>query len=401
MRTATNLSRARRWLASAMAAIALVLSLLAMVLYGLDTSGVHLGTNRVAGLALGLTYPLVGWLIASRRSDHPIGWIFLVVGLSQGLSSFVGAYATYGLVTAPGSLPMADVAAWVSTVAWSPGFFGLILLVLVFPDGHLPSPGWRPILWLLAIGGLCLVPLAIAEWPHRGAVLLGDSVFDLSRDPLLDALNTVQIVGYGIILVAAILAVGSVLVRVRRAQGVERQQLRWFASAAVAEVAILAITAVLRLPTPFDALVSLVVLPLVPIATAVAILRYRLYDLDRLVSRTVTYGLVTGLLAGAYVVSTLLLSGPFGELTGGGTVAVAVSTLVAAALFQPVRSRVQRLVDRRFDRGRYDADGISAAFGGRLRDQVDLPAVTADLDATVRRALAPGGAVVWLRGAER
>lgn len=400
-RSIMSRSRGQWLLAASMALAALILTSLATFVLLVIIAGpttVDLGRNGMAGLVLGFTYPIIGWLVASRRPDHPIGWILLVVGLSQGLNAYVGAYATYGLIAVPGSLPLADVASWVSTLAWSPGFLGLILLVLVFPDGRLPTPRWRPVVWLLAVGMLALAPLSIADWPYRGSGLLEGAGPDLSLDPFLSAADTLQNAGFVLVMVAAVAALASVLVRYRRSRGTERQQVRWFAWAAAGEVGALILISILQLPTPAAALVSILALPLVPIAVGVAILRYRLYEIDRIISRTIGYGLVTGVLVAAYAALTLLLSGPFGAITGGGPLAVALSTLAVAALFQPLRRRIQRVVDRRFDRARYDGERTSAAFGGRLRDEVDLSTVTADLDATVRRVLAPDDVTVWLRG---
>jgi hypothetical protein len=357
-----------------------------------------LGVNGVGGLVLGLTYPIVGWLIASRRPENPIGWIFLVVGLSQSADALSGEYSWYGLMTDPGSLPLSDVASWVAVWAWVPGFTLLFLLVLLFPDGRLPSRRWRPVVWVAAAGSvLALVPWAAASWAYRGVAIL--TATDLPADDAVAMANTVQGVGVVLILLVGLAAVLSIVVRFRRSTGIERQQLKWFTSAAVMELAFFVVALWITIPPPFDALLVIIVVPLVPLATAIAILRYRLYDLDRLVSRTIAYAAVTGGLIVVYLAVNLGLTAVLQSYTSGNSVAVAASTLVVAALFAPLRRRIQHLVDRRFDRARYDAERTTAAFSERLRNEVDLAAVAADLSATVQAAIAPMSVDLWLREA--
>jgi len=189
------------------------------------------------------------------------------------------------------------------------------------------------------------------------------------------------------------------VVRYRRARGAERQQVKWFAFAGFVEIPLVIATAWFAIPAPFDMLAAIVIIPLVPVATAIAILRYRLYEIDRLVSRTIAYAAVTGGLIVVYLVVNLGLTTAFSSITSGDSVAVAASTLVVAALFTPLRRRVQRVVDRWFDRARYDAERTTAAFSERLRNEVDLPSLVAELDTTVRGAISPSRVDVWLRSA--
>jgi len=392
----------RRHLPAALMTICLAADLGALALIGLmagSSDAVPLDVFTVGGVVTGAAYAIVGWLIASRRPDNSIGWIFLVIALSQAGGVFASAYSLYGLRVAPGSLPLADLLSWVAVWAWAPGFTLLVTLsVLLFPDGAPPSPRWRPVIWGSFVAmGLLLIPVAVTTWTHRGADLLG-SVDSLSGGGLEVALS-LQTIGIALIPFLALASIAGMVVRYRRGGSIERQQLKWFTYAAVPEIAFIVSTGFITYPPLVALIAPLVIVPLLPAAAAIAILRYRLYEIDRLVSRTIAYGAVTGLLVLTYAALILLLEGPLSGVTGGDTLSVALSTLAVAALFTPIRRRVQRVVDRRFDRARYDAERTTAAFSERLRDEVDLVTVTADLDGTVRRAMAPTSTSVWLRGA--
>jgi hypothetical protein len=192
----------------------------------------------------------------------------------------------------------------------------------------------------------------------------------------------------------ALVAVAGVFIRLRRSTGLERQQIRWYGIAMI----IAALTTIIAGVLELDLIVPLMIaVSVIPVGIGIAMLRYRLYELDRLVSRTIAYAVVTGLLVATYAGLILLLEGPLGSAAGGETIPVALSTLVVATLFSPVRRRVQRVVDRRFDRARYDAEGMTTAFSERLRNEMDLGAVSDDLDRTVRSAMAPTAMHVWLR----
>jgi len=355
----------------------------------------------VGGLVLGATYGIVGWVIASRRPDNSIGWVFLAIGLSQAIDTFVSYYSTYGLVVVPGSLPFAAELSWVAVWAWAPGFTLLATLsVLLFPDGRLPSPRWRPVRWAsLAIMALLCAPVAIALWPYRGEALIFTG--EPSLGGAVGVAFGIQFTGLLALPFAALASIAGMIVRLRRSGPSERQQLKWFTYAAVLEITFLVSLGFLTIPPLLGAIAAVLIAPLLPVAAAIAILRYRLYEIDRIVSRTIAYGLVTGLLIAAYAGLILLLQGPLDQITGGDTIAVAVSTLAVAALFQPIRRRVQRVVDRRFDRGRYDADRTASAFADRLRDEMDLANLSRDLDTTIRDAIAPRSLGIWLRASRR
>ena len=337
----------------------------------------------------------VGAVVASRRPRHPVGWLLLATGLTILGDLGVNAYVRYGLVVRPGSLPGARYLAGVS--------FGIFLVwislagfvLLLTPTGSLPSPRWRwwariaaagPVLELLsaAIDPQPLYP----EHPEVGNPL----AFSTLR-PLQVA---VGVASGAIILVSLVVAAVSLVLRYRRAQGTERLQLRWLALAAglAAGLLIAAVVAGLTgregvVPAGLGAMVALL-----PLATGAAILRYRLYDLDRIVSRTLAYGLLTVLLGLGYAAVVLGLGGLLGQ---DSSLVVAAATLAVAAAFQPARRRVQRLVDRRFNRRRHDAARTIDAFSGRLREQVDLDTLTADLLAVTERTVEPTTVSLWLR----
>jgi hypothetical protein len=381
----------------AVVAIALVGTIALMAATVVAGGQLTLDAFTVGGIVLGATYGFVGWVIASRRPENAIGWVFLVVGMSQAIDPFASAYSSYGLAIAPGSLPFADVMAWVALWVWAPGFTFLVTLaVLLFPDGQPPSPRWRPLVWAsFAVMGLLAIPMAIATWPLRGPALLGPT--DSLTGTAVEIARGLQFVGIIAIPFVAGASIAGMVARFRRAGEIEREQLKWFTFAAIPEVGFIVASAFLTMP-PFTAIL---IAPLLPAAATIAILRYHLFEIDRIVSRTIAYGLVTGLLVVAYAASILLIQGPLEEVTGADTIAVALSTLVVAALFQPLRVRVQRIVDGRFDRARYDAERTTTEFSERLRDQVDLPTVAEELDRTVRHAISPASVGLWLRGSGR
>jgi hypothetical protein len=287
---------------------------------------------------------------------------------------------------------------WLTLLTWPPGFALLILLPLFFPDGRLPSRRWRPIVWIAGVAlGVMVLPEAIAYWPYRGPLLVLSGISTPASDTAPATASLLQGIGLILCLVVAAASVASVVIRFRRSVGAEHQQIKWFASGAAVEIAAIFAVSSVALPRPFDALAAIVVAPLIPIAVGIAILRYRLYDIDRIVSRTVSYGAVTGILALVFLGTILVTQTVLASFFRGGSVAVALSTLVVALLFQPLRRRVQVVVDRRFNRSRYDAERTVAAFAGRLRDEVELDPLRADLLETVAGTFAPNGLAVWLR----
>src|SRR5215204_6469162 len=351
-------------------------------------------------LTLTVSFSVVGALIASHRPENPIGWIFLAEGFCYGLLSAGDQYAIYALLTNPGALPLGAEASWLGQWIWAPGFgLSLVFLPLLFPDGHPPSHRWRPVGWLGALSiGLTVVSSMILLWPERGqALVTGDESPSYVLQVLID------FIAVPILFVAGLGAVISLLVRFRRARGDERQQIKWFASAAALTLVWLLVfgQASLRgLPEVIVALSALLVIPSIPIATGIAILRYRLYDIDVLINRTLVYGSLTVILALVYFGGVATTRAIFGALTGQEQqtqLAVVVSTLVIAALFMPLRRRIQSFIDRRFYRRKYDARKTLEAFSAKLRNETDLDALSEDLVGVVRETMQPAHVSLWLR----
>jgi hypothetical protein len=342
-----------------------------------------------------LSAATVGAVLASRRPRHPVGWLLLGFALSLTASGVISSYVTYGLLARPGALPAVPLVARYYPATGVATLALLSLVLLLTPTGSLPSARWRWWAWITAATPVALV-LVVPLVPGRL-----DPQPLLASSPFSDrALGGVLLVATRVALVvttlAVVVAAGSLVVRFRRAQGMERQQLRWVALAATLMLlAVPVVLASVALGVPVLAewapAVWLVVLP---VAVGAAVLRYRLYDLDRIVSRTLAYGLLTLLLGGGYAVVVLGL----GQLLGRESpLVVAAATLAVAALFQPARRRIQAVVDRRFNRRRHDTTRIIEGFGTRLRHQVDLDTLTTDLLEVVDQTMQPTQASFWLR----
>ena len=335
----------------------------------------------------------VGAVLASRRPAHPVGWLLLTLGASVVAAGVAAGYAKYGLLVRPGALPGAAYAAvyqGVDVVIWAAC---LAFVLLLTPTGSLPSPRWR--WWAkVAVAAPLVAVVSSATLPFERPYQLVAN--PLAVPALTDPLRAVAGLALVVTGLAILVAAWSLLVRFRRAGGVERQQLRWVAlAAALTVLAALGIVAAAAtgMVAASDWLLG-VCLALLPVAIGAAILRYRLYDLDRIVSRTVAYGLLTVLLGGGYAVVVLGL----GQLLGRrSSLVVAGATLAVAAAFQPARRRIQQAVDRRFNRRRHDAARTIAAFSTRLREQVDLDTLTAELLAVVYQTMEPTRASLWLR----
>jgi hypothetical protein len=361
----------------------------------------------VAIATLTVAFSVVGALVASHRPGNPIGWIFCAAALFQGLNVFGWEYATYALLTEPGSLPLGAEMAWLAQWDWAPGL-GLVLvfLPLLFPDGRPPSRRWRWVAWLGAASiGLIVVPQMLLLWPERGAALVRpEAPAEEGTSHLLFVI--VVYAGFPLMLLAGLGAVASLFVRLRRARGDERQQIKWFASAAALT---LVFTFVFEQATGAEggllrvilATLTVLIIPSIPVATGIAILRYRLYDIDIFINRTLVYGTLTVALALVYFGGVVSLQYAFRALTGEGSQLVVVaSTLVIAALFSPLRRRIQAFVDRRFYRKKYDAARVLEAFSARLRDETNLDRLNGDLVAVVRETVQPGHVSLWLRELE-
>jgi hypothetical protein len=350
------------------------------------------GEGLVLTLAFG-SFLVVGCLLVARRPDNRIGWIFTAVGLLTTTAILAEGYVIYAYVTHPGPLPGRLLAAWVFTWIWQPMIIlAVVFPLLLFPTGRSLSPRWRPVTWL-ALG------LTLA-WTVLGALNPSLEVYNgtipnpigvTSAHPNAGLFSTIVNGLTTLVLGAAIV---SLAMRFWRSRGVERQQLKWFAYAGV--LVVLAALSTWVLPSlgnlPWVTVVAL------PVAVGIAILRYRLYDIDRLINRTLVYGLLTALLAGLYAVVVLVLGQVFGGIRGEPpSWVVAGATLAVAALFQPARRRIQQVVDRRFNRRKYNTAQTIEAFSARLRDQIDLDTLSAELLATVDQTMQPTTASLWLR----
>ena len=366
-----------------------------------------------AFLLLFLTFPSVGLLIAIRRPGNVIGWILLLMGLSFVASNFAYDYASTSLASGFRS-PVVLLVAWFNEQTFSIIAVGLTIVFLTFPTGRLSSGSVR-------LPGLLCASASLAGWALvavRPGPLGGFSHFEDVNNPLgAPGIVGELVSGMGVVpgtalLGALILSLGLLVVRFRTARGDERQQLKWLALAG--GVGLVPVTGTV-LPNFLGVaegtlLYSIseisyfglfIALPLGPLAIGLAILRYRLYAVDRIISNAIGYGVVSLVLFGVFAAVNLTLVSNISPLVNNSEIAVAASTLLVAALFNPVRVRVQRVVDRRFHRARYDAEQTVAGFASRLRDEVDLPTLAGELDATVRRAIAPSSVGLWLRGGGR
>jgi hypothetical protein len=354
---------------------------------------------EVLFFALPVPFVAVGALIAARRPRHRIGWLLLVGALAISTAQLSWGYVAYRL-DAGALLPGAAVVGWVGNwIPW-PALAAFALLLLLFPDGRLPSPRWRPVAW--AMVGWCVVTMAfLSVFPAVISTPELDNPFGLSGDAgatmrRLQASPVIPLISIPLFVASA----AAPLVRFRRARGEQRQQLKWFAYAAGLLVVLLILPSSLL---PGWAKAATGILPAVAVwgiaaAIGIAVLRYRLYAIDRIVNRTLVYGLLTAVLASIYAALVLVL----GQLFGGigdqpPTWVVAAATLAVAALFQPARRRIQHVVDRRFNRRRYDAARTMEAFSARLRDEVDLDTLSAELLAVVDQTMQPTTASLWLR----
>jgi hypothetical protein len=377
----------------------LVLLVFTLILEGLNGRLGEFGGQEYGAATIALTFTGVGALIASRQPGNAVGWIFVVVGVLQAMNLFGDAYSELAVVTEPGSLPGGYVMAWLTEWNWAPSIALLTtFLLLLFPDGRLISRRWRWVAWPTGAAIAVLVTFAaVALWPQRREIALG---LQPDEGDVPWGLVPVLVVAAVVLFVGVLASATSLMVRLRRSRGVERQQLKWFTFAG-ALAAAAGLTLFLPTESAWTGVLFFVAALSVPVAAALAILRYRLYDVDVVVNRTLVYGSVTALLAGSYLGLVLLLQVASSPVTEENSLAVALSTLAVAALFRPARNRVQALVDRRFFRQKYDAQQTLEGFAARLRDEIDLDALRAELTGVVAETMQPAHVSLWLKEAGR
>jgi hypothetical protein len=331
---------------------------------------------------------VIGAVVASRQPRNPVGWILCVTPLSLGLL-VLGVHVFWSFELA-GQEDAAELAAWFSSWVWTPAIFGsFVLFPLLFPTGAPPTARWRPVAWAGVVGcaamlaGFAFTPGEFEDLPAVNPVGLGD--------PLGTAAEVAKGLGFVLLVVGTLAAIASIVVRFRRSRGIERQQLKWVTAGA-------ALLPLSQIPSGDMGYAGLLLGALVIAgAVAIAMLRYRLYDVDVVINRAVVYGALTATLALAYLGSVVLLQLVLRPLTKESNLAIAGSTLAVAALFRPARARIQEVVDRRFYRRKYDAQRTLEAFSSRLRDQVDLGALNSELSAVVKETLQPAHVSLWLR----
>src|SRR5829696_6076875 len=347
---------------------------------------------------LALAFSVVGAIIASRQPRNAIGWIFCSVGVTIGFSSFAGDYAEFWLASGFGRGVLGETAAWFSSWSWSIlVYLPTSFLLLLFPDGRLPSPRWRPVAWCAVLGpigflaGYTLEPGPLEDFPQIMNPYGVDSLI----------LEAVAVAGAILASASMVACAVSLIVRMRRAGRAERQQIKWLAYGGALAVGAVFVGGVIS--TWFeDVGISLIIIGLlgVPIFTGVAIARYRLYEIDIVINRTLVYGALTAALVAVYFGGVATLQALLRALTGQEQqpqLAIVVSTLAIAALFDPLRRRIQSFIDRRFYRSKYNARETLEAFSAKLRDETDLQALNNELVSVVRETMEPSHVSLWLR----
>ena len=400
------------WTVFALICVFYVAGLIVSLPAGDRSSDTDWGMNgAVAGLAFVLStflFAVVGVLVAARNPGNPVGWILLAIGATWGLDLVCSSYATYGLELHRGSHDLAVVTASIDSMLWVPGI-GLtgVFLLLLFPDGHLLTPRWRWLAWSSA-AGLTVASLGILCDPG----LMSDSSFPNTVNPLgIDALGTVTQVLRSVVIMAPIAILGaalSLILRFRRSRGTERLQMKWLAAAAAAVAGIFAVAMVFAaiLPSGADTpewlqllqTVALISFGLIPVSIGFAVFQYRLYDIDLIIRRTLTYSCLAAVLIGIYLAGVVGLSSVLRAATGrSDALAVTLSTLLVVVVSRPLQSRIKATIDRRFARLAYDPARTLDEFSDQVRRKVDLDVLGAELVGTVSATVRPAHVTLWLR----
>ena len=395
-------ARAASWLAWSLVAVSLLITILGLLLIFLGWSTpLPEGWTPWHGqaiLALGISgAPILGGLIASRRPENPYGWLWLGFGMGFALLLLAQVYAAYSLEVQPGSLPSPRTIGNVGAgVGWMVSTALFPFLLLLFPTGRLPSRRWRIVVWAIVAAGVTAL-VAAPFMPVEDNFIPGANPLGVGGTPG-GVFTFLGFAGVIVILVAIVLSALSLVLRYRRAGGVERQQLKWIAYAAALLVGQWISSFIYEPPGAWDTLTEMMPIVGLYVAVGIAILRYHLYDIDVIINRTLVYGALTATLALVYVGSVVSLQALLRVLTGQeSTLAVVASTLAIAALFNPLRRRVQGFVDRRFYRRKYDAAKTLAAFSARLREETDLDVLSNDFVGVASRTVQPEYVSLWLR----
>lgn len=381
-----------RW-AWSLCGLSILLAVASIVLAAIngESPNEFVASHHAIGTVSALFYPVIGVLVLAREPRNLLGWLMCVDGVFLGVFNLAQQYAplALGLTEDRRSLPGGELASWLGSWTNVPGIvLSAVFVLLLFPDGHLPSRRWRPVAWAgAAVAVVPTVILATAYWSDRGPALVNQTG---TESPLVS--NMFAAAFGGALLLTAASAV-SLIMRFRRSGAVRRQQIKWFAYGAVLSVPLGAFA----MTGTVGAYLELTQTPVLLTGLGIGIFRYRLWEIDRLVNRTLVYGLLTAILGGAYALGVLVIGQRISPGKDPSGLVVAASTLAVAALFQPLRRAIQRLVDRRFNRRRYDAAKTIDAFAAHLRQQVDLQALTAELLAVVDHTMQPTGVALWLR----
>ena len=379
-----------RWLARSMGALSVGLSVAAVGLAARNGEGPAdlVANHHAIGIVTAIGIAVLGAMIASRKPGNPIGWLMSVAALLLGVFNFNQQYAPLAVTE---TLPLLGLSSWLATWTALPGIAITITSSLqLFPDGRLPSPRWRPVAWVSAAAAVVpAVVMAVLAWPVRGPELAALTFDHPALAPIFG-------IGFPIVLVLSVVSMAALVVRFRRSAGAERQQIKWFAYGAMIGIP-------LGLPAQvpvWGPILELLQPPLMFAGLGIGMFRYQLYDVDRVINRTLVYGLLTAALGLAYAAGSLVFVLVAGADSDPPSWLVAAATLAAAAVFRPARRRIQAVVDRRFNRRRYDAARTVEQFSARLRDQVDLATLSAELLAVVDHTVQPTRTSLWLRRAE-
>jgi hypothetical protein len=389
--------RTATWLAWSMCALSLVLTALSLILLTLNRSHGYIVDFWFEITVIPATFPIVGAVIISSRPENVIGWLLCTDGLVTAVVHFTGEYALYSVIAQPGSLPGGEALGWLAYWLWTLGAGLIVPLFLLFPTGQLPSSRWR---WFAAFSAIAILVGAISM--SFSPTLAPYSSF---QNPLgTRSLEGVDRIIEPLIFILVLIAIASMFIRLRYAREVERQQIKWVAYAGVLAFSGIILRHSLFVVTNMSWIWWVGFIPNIvgfigiPVAMGIAILRYRLFEIDLIINRTLVYGALTAILALVYFGSVTALQYLFSLLTGqGNTLAIVASTLAIAALFNPLRRRFQGFIDRRFYRRKYDARKTLEAFGSRLRDETDLERISEDLLEVVDETMKPAHVSVVLR----